>query len=230
MRMSYVHNRHGMVLWHHAGWVLVSLQRCRYTDSSEEVQGTRKMFPAFAAGAYATPSAMLTFLQGLQRAYHGDTTLPIAPATARTMLTGTDRGCKAFMGVLMGVGVFVGEAGPNRLAIHQGANDGFRSVYVHCFDGPDAGTGVVVTANGDNRAMFCVAETLQLVLTEMGMQGVDVSQFYRNGDSVLSVDNVPQEEIVNYGYKNVCWVGLCRLHGCMYTMFLYCSYVYLISD
>jgi hypothetical protein len=143
---------------------------------------------------------MLGFLSALQTAYAGDQTGPIAPETARLMLTGTDKGCREFMGVLMGVGVFVGEAGPNRFAIHQGANDGFRSVFLHCFDGPDAGTGVVITANGDNRAMFFVAEALQWVLVETGIRGIDFSKFF---DSEVSVDSVPTEEIVNFGYKNV---------------------------
>jgi hypothetical protein len=172
----------------------------RYGDDGKEVAGTRKMFPAFAAGAYATPHGMLGFLSALQTAYAGDQTGPIAPETARLMLTGTDKGCREFMGVLMGVGVFVGEAGPNRFAIHQGANDGFRSVFLHCFDGPDAGTGVVITANGDNRAMFFVAEALQWVLVETGIRGIDFSKFF---DSEVSVDSVPTEEIVNFGYKNV---------------------------
>jgi len=171
-----------------------------YSDDGAEIEGTRKMFPAFAAGAYATPTGMLGFLKALQAAYHGDARGPIAPRTAELMLTGTDKGCLDFMGVLMGVGIFVGEAGPNRFAIHQGANDGFRSVFLHCFEGPDAGAGVVITANGDNRAMFFVAEALQRVLVELDFSGVDTTRFL---DADISIDKVSQEEIVNFGYKNV---------------------------
>ena len=79
---------------------------------------------------------------------------PISHDTAITMLHGTDKGCKHFMGLQMGVGVFVGEAQRNRFAIHQGANDGYRGVFLHCFAGPDKGTGLVMFANGDNHAMF----------------------------------------------------------------------------
>lgn len=158
------------------------------------------MFPAFAAGAYATSSGMLGFLRALQAGYEGDRSGAITPSTARLMLTGTDKGCREFMGVLMGVGIFVGEAGPNRFAIHQGANDGFRSVFLSCFEGPDAGAGVVIFANGDNRAMFFVAEALQRILLELNVEGVDFSKFM---NQEVSVDSVPPEEIVNYGYKNV---------------------------
>eukprot|EP00968_Pinguiococcus_pyrenoidosus_P012557 scaffold1102_cov256-Pinguiococcus_pyrenoidosus.AAC.52 len=60
------------------------------------------------------------------------------------------------------MGVFVAEAGPNRVAVHQAANEGtvatesrrwidrasticsFRGIYMVCFDGPDAGKGYVV--------------------------------------------------------------------------------------
>jgi hypothetical protein len=94
-----------------------------YSDDGAEIAGSRLVFPAFAAGAYATPLACFKFLRALQAAYEGDDSGAIKPDTARVMLAGTDKGCREFMGVLMGVGIFVGEAGPNRFAIHQVRKD-----------------------------------------------------------------------------------------------------------
>ena len=44
------------------------------------------------------------------------------PRCARQMLCATDRGCYDFMGVKIGLGVFVAESGRNRIAIHQANN------------------------------------------------------------------------------------------------------------
>lgn len=41
------------------------------------------------------------------------------PQCMRQMLWYTDRGCYDFMGANIGLGVFVAEAGENRIAIHQ---------------------------------------------------------------------------------------------------------------
>ena len=68
----------------------------------------------------------------------------------------------------------VAEAGANRLAIHQGANDGFRAIYIHCFAGPDRGKGLVVLANGDNRAVAMVARMAQELLRALGIRGIPV--------------------------------------------------------
>ena len=43
----------------------------------------------------------------------------------------------SFFRTKIGMGVFVAKAGPNRIMLHQAANDGFRGVYMMCFDGPD---------------------------------------------------------------------------------------------
>ena len=60
------------------------------------------------------------------------------------MLDGAvDLGAVDFMRASIGLGVFVARAGANRLMLHQAANDGFRGVYVVCFDGPDAADGPV---------------------------------------------------------------------------------------
>lgn len=178
---------------------------CGYDDIGCTIKATRKMFPAFAAGALGTPRGMTRFLDQLGQAYRNKEGCgPISHDTAIKMLHGTDKGCRDFMGVLMGLGVFVGEAGPNRFAIHQGANDGYRAIYIHCFDGPNAGEGITAFANGDNRAMFFIAESCQAILRLMNLKGVDVSKF---PTSSVDINQIPQEEIVNFGYKNLVFVA-----------------------
>lgn len=173
-----------------------------YDDNGKKIKGTRLMFPSIAAGALGTPNGMMQVLDKIAKAYQNvDGEGPISHNTACSMLLGTDKGCLDFMGCQMGVGVFVGEAGPNRFTIHQGANDGFRSVFLHCFDGPDMGTGIVCFANGDNRAMFSIAEILQQLLIELKLEGIDISNYQKH--SLLNTDNIPQEQIVNLGYKNL---------------------------
>jgi len=174
---------------------------CGHHDDGEIVKDSRLMFPAFAAGALGTPAAMNKFLDHLAKAFRNvNGSGPISHDTAVLMLHGTDKGCKEFMGVLMGLGVFVGEAGPNKFSIHQGANDGFRAIYMHCFDGPDVGKGITAFANGDNRAMVFIAEASQEILRHNQIAGVDTSLF---PSTDLNIDEIPQEEIVNFGYKNL---------------------------
>mmetsp|Transcript_88736 Transcript_88736/g.153409 ORF Transcript_88736/g.153409 Transcript_88736/m.153409 type:complete len:1570 (+) Transcript_88736:69-4778(+) len=173
-----------------------------FNDAGHLVDGTRLMFPAFAAGALGTARAVSKFLEHLTAAYQDPQMMqPISHDTAVAMLYGTDKGCMDFMGCRMGMGVFIGEAGHNRVAIHQGANDGFRGVYVHCFDGPDEGKGLVCFANSDNRAMLCIAEVMQALFKELCIEGVDCSRFSSTAD--LSLEKIPQAEIVNIGYKNL---------------------------
>lgn len=171
-----------------------------YKDDGTEIEGTRKMFPAIAAGAMGTSQAMTQFLANLEAAYHDkDGSGPLSHDTACLMLQGTDKGCKAFMGVKMGLGIFIGEAGPNRFMIHQGANDGFRCLFLHCFDGPDRGFGLSVFASADLKGVLFNAEVTQIVLKHMRIQGIDFSRF----KSEFTFESLPQEQIVNMGYKNL---------------------------
>lgn len=169
-------------------------------DDGSEVEGTRKMFPAFAAGSMGNAQSMAQFLIHLEHAYHlTNYSGAIKHDTARSMLYGTDKGCKAFMGVNMGLGVFIGEAGPNKFAIHQGANDGFRCIYLHCFSGPDQGKGLVVLCNADFKGVLFNAEVTQAILKNFRLNGIDTNKF----KTQFTADSIPQEEIVNIGYKNL---------------------------
>ncbi|MGE3262338.1 MAG: serine hydrolase [Bacteriovoracia bacterium] len=171
-----------------------------YLDSGDEVPGGRLHFPGFTAGAFGTASDIAHFLRNLSEAYHElDGGEGISHDTAVRMLHGSDKGCRAFMGCEMGLGVFVAEAGPNKFALHQGANEGFRALYLHCFFGPDQGKGLVILANGDNRAVPFIAEAAQEILRTLRIQGIDFTKFQEK----FSPQNLKQEEIVNLGYKTL---------------------------
>lgn len=171
-----------------------------YRDSGEMIASSRLMFPAFAAGAMASAGSTLQFLQHLSQAYQQlSGSGGISHDTAVTMLYGTDRGCKEFMGCQMGLGVFVAEAGDNKIAIHQGANDGFRALYLYCFAGPDAGKGFTILCNADNQGMLFIAEAAQLILQELQFSGIDFKTFQSNFDA----KGLKQEEIINQGYKRL---------------------------
>jgi len=172
-----------------------------YDDNGMEIPGTRKMFPSFAAGALGSSTGMMRVLHVLGEAYlNKEGCGPISHDTAAQMLHGTDKGSMEFMGCRMGVGVFIVEAGSNKFMVHQGANDGFRGVFMHCFVGPDAGSGFVVFANGDNRAMLFIAQAMQHILTVLAPEGVRTERFASTSAN-LDINSIPQEEIVNYGYK-----------------------------
>ncbi len=171
-----------------------------FTDDGGMVAGGRLLFPAFAAGGVATPSDVSRFLSALTRAFHQvEGCGPISHETAVRMLHGVDRGSRAFMGCDMGLGVFTIEAGANRFAVHQGANDGCRAIFVHCFRGPDAGTGVVICASGEERAVACIAEVARVLLEGLGVGGVDWS---KAGHSPAPA-GVPVEQRVNVGYREL---------------------------
>ena len=169
-------------------------------DNGEEVEGTRKMFPAFAAGAMGTSQGMAQFLKQLEEAHHNvNGSGGLSHDTARLMLHGTDKGCKKFMNSLMGLGIFIVEADENRYMLHQGANDGFRCIFLYCFTGPDRGKGLVSLCNGDLKGVLFNAEVTQLILKELKVSGVDFEKF----KSTFSLETIPQEQIVNMGYKNL---------------------------
>lgn len=171
-----------------------------FKDDGERVEGSRKMFPAFAAGGMGTSHAMAHFLEHMEEAYHNvNGSGGISHDTARLMLHGTDKGCRKFMNSLMGLGIFIIEAEDNRFMLHQGANDGMRCIFLHCFAGPDRGKGLVSLCNGDFKGVLFNAEVTQLILKEFNIKGIDYSRF----KSAFSIDKVPQEQIVNMGYKNL---------------------------
>ena len=171
-----------------------------FTDQGRAIEGGRLLFPAFAAGAVATPGDVTRFLGTLTHAFgHVEGCGPVSHETAVRMLHGVDRGSRAFMGCDMGLGVFTIEAGPNRFAVHQGANDGCRALFAHCFRGPDTGAGVVICASGEERAVDCIAEVARILLQHLGVRGID---WTRLGEPVATAD-APPEQRVNIGYREL---------------------------
>ena len=170
-----------------------------FLSDGRAVQGSRKMFPAFAAGAMGTADDIGRFLSLLTDAFQNPgVTGAISHDTAVQMLFGTDKGSLEFMQAKMGLGVFVAEAGPNRFMLHQGANDGFRCLFVHCFQGPDIGKGFVILCNADENGVSFVAETAQILLQALEFSGVNFQQFQKSFNA-----DIPQEQKVNIGYKEL---------------------------
>ena len=175
-----------------------------YYDDGALVRDGRLSFPPLAAGAHGTPAALARVLWHLGRAHtRAAGSGPISQRTAKLMLDAPqDLGAVDFMRAEVGLGVFVARAGPNRVMLHQAANDGFRGVYAVVFDGPDAAdgpVGFVLLANGDNKAMFMNCEIALALLRRSGVRGVDPARVA----GVTFDANVSQEQIVNLGLKEL---------------------------
>ncbi|KAL1519419.1 hypothetical protein AB1Y20_022942 [Prymnesium parvum] len=187
-----------------------------YRDDGSMIDEGRLCFPPLAAGGLGTPAALLDWLRQLALAYkRPEGCGPISHQTAIKMLTpGPDLGSVAFMNARMGLGVFIFEV-PNAQAgasskwmLHQAANDGFRGVYLVCFDGPDASNGprgFVVLCNGDNQGMFLNCAVCRALLKSPAfsppISGLDWSAV--PDLSTFSTQGLRQEEIVNLGLKNL---------------------------
>jgi len=185
-----------------------------YADSGTMIPGGRLCFPPLAAGGLGTPAALLDWLRQLALAYkRPEGCGPISHQTAKQLLMpGPDLGSEGFMRARMGLAVFVFEV-PNRAAgqpskwmLHQAANDGFRGLYLVCYDGPDASDGprgFVVLCNGDNQGMLlnCAIsrEVLRSAVFTPPISGLDWSAV--PDLSTFSTQGLRQEEIVNLGLK-----------------------------
>ena len=169
-------------------------------DDGRNVTNGRLMFPAFAAGAMGTAMGLQNFLNKLTTAYKNlEGSKGISHNTACQMVYGTDKGCREFMGCDMGLGIFVAECGDNKVVLHQGANEGFRALFVHVVSGPNKGDGFTVLCNADNRGVLFIAELAQEILKELNISGIDFAQFKNKFD----FSGLPQEQIVNLGYKQL---------------------------
>lgn len=168
--------------------------------SGEMVEGGRLMFPAIAAGSMGNSASMHKFLEELTKSFHSvESDSVISHSSAVEMLHGTDKGCRDFMACLMGLGIFTIEAGDNVFALHQGANDGFRALFLYCYKGPDLGKGISIFANGDVEAVSFISKVTQKFLMQLNVSGIDYSKF----QAEFSTDNLKQEEVVNTGYKEL---------------------------
>lgn len=168
-----------------------------YLDNGNEVQDTRLQFPLIAAGLMGTARGMTQFCQNLAHTYKDIDNSDHDKAVQ--MLFGQDFGSIEFMDAYMGLGVFVIEAEENKLMLHQGANDGYRAIFLYCFDGPDFGKGITVFANAELKAVELISFVVQKFLKYSGMRGINFSKF----EDSFSTAGLKQEEIVNRGYSEL---------------------------
>ncbi|CAJ1460604.1 unnamed protein product, partial [Effrenium voratum] len=129
-----------------------------YVPGVQDGRPVRKRFPPLAAGAFGSLRDMQRFQECLAEAFQLEGYRKISHATARRMLYGRDLDFE-FMGCKIGVGAFVLEGHLNRFMLHQGANDGYRLLCLHCFQGPDRGKGFVLAAAGEARRRRGAAES-----------------------------------------------------------------------
>ncbi|MCR9204031.1 MAG: serine hydrolase, partial [Halobacteriovoraceae bacterium] len=157
-------------------------------------------FPYIAAGAHGSSRGMANLLRDLEIAYNvKEGSGVISHDTAVRMLHGVDRGCMEFMRSKIGLGVFIVEAGLNKFMLHQGANDGYRAIYLHCYQGPNRGTGFVIFATGELNAVKFISTVSQELLKELKVSGIDYERFVTDFDT----DGISSEQIVNMGYKEL---------------------------
>lgn len=196
-------------------------------------------FPPLAAGGTCTPRALAKFLLQIALAYQSEnqkspfnspivSSIPngIESTTAHLMLDNLkDLGAHDFMSALIGLGVFVIEAGQNKFMLHQAANDGYRGVYLVCYEGPESGSGFVIQSNGDNPAVLLQAEVARALLKgilfifffvsnfflilfisilslALNISGINYAQ-YDNQPLSFDMKSVKQESIVNKGLKEL---------------------------
>ncbi len=76
---------------------------------------------------------------------------------------------REFMNCDVGCGLFVGECGDNLVATHQGANEGYRALFVACFRGPSAGAIAVVVGSGDAEIVPLLCDVAKKSLVHQGI-------------------------------------------------------------
>ena len=105
----------------------------------------------------------------------------VGAAIARASVARTASG-----GARMGRGIFIRDVAsgdpqnPDRWMLHQAANDGFRGLFLVCFDGPSAAangpSGLVILSNGDNDAMLFNMAMARAMLEALEPAGFDLGR------------------------------------------------------
>lgn len=168
------------------------------------------VYPPLATGGRCPAPVYAHFLWHLARAYAvDDDAAPISRATAARMLGEShlvDGGAVDDLGARAGLGVFVLDCGPNKVMAHQAATEGFRGIYVVCFDGPAAAggpSGFVVLANGDEQASFLLADVCQSMLRKLDWDGLDLSKLENPAYAADMIKHTPKELVANTSYKEL---------------------------
>jgi len=168
-----------------------------YFDDGASIEDGAYTFPAIAAGGECTTRSYALFLSHLINAYHHlEGSGGIDHDTAALMLhADTSKGSEDFIGARMGLGIFIANAGLNRVALHHSANDGFRGLFLCCVSGPNQGEGFVISSNGSDNAMklncFVARELL------IPWHGLNL------GDSILETKGMDPEDIVSVALKEM---------------------------
>lgn len=171
-----------------------------YNDENQSIGSEYKMFPAFAAGMWNTAEGVNQFLEDLAFAYNNlEGKNRISHDTAVQMTHGFDKGCLEFMNAFMGRGIFTIEAGDNEFLLHQGANDGYRAIFLYCYKGPDKYKGLTILCIGELNGVLNNAMMAQEILKVLKVNGIDYNKYKSEFDPT----NLSQEEIVNIGYKEL---------------------------
>lgn len=158
-------------------------------------------FPQLAAGAWGTPSGVLRFLHRLAAAYASPAaTFPLSHATAAAMLGAPhDLGAVNFQHALAGLGLFVTNAGPNQILLHQAANNGYAGLCMAVFAGPNAGCGFCVLSCGDLNGYLSCVQLARGILAQARWVGTGNGVF-APWDSFRPAD-WPREQVVNQAYR-----------------------------
>ena len=176
----------------------------------------RRAFPGVAAGCVCSPGDMLNFLRHLVAAYQPENLLtgsgPISHNVACRML-GTARreisfGAMEFMGTQVGTGLFIGECGENRIAVHQGANEGYRGLFVACYAGPAKGAILSLFSASDAGSIPMLAAVAREQLLGLGI--FSQTQYDELLDAKFSSEGLSQEVIVNQGLKSLLFRAFVR--------------------
>jgi allantoicase/CubicO group peptidase (beta-lactamase class C family) len=176
----------------------------------------RRTFPGIAAGAVCSPGDTLNFLRHLVAAFdprnaaHGSG--PISHDTAVRMLGAPRRQISAaareFIACDVGCGLFIGECGDNWIAVHQGANEGYRGLFVACCKGPAAGAVVVCMAASDAESVPAITSVARTALLELGVLSAEAVE--RLARATFAAEGVPQETIVNQSMKSLLFGAFVR--------------------
>ena len=177
-------------------------------DGVTPIKGGHLLFPPLAAGGMGTPRGLAKILAHLANKYSNkDATSLISHKTSTLMLErGEDKGALEFMGCLIGYGVFIAQAGENKILLHQAANDGFRGIALVCFDGPAASkgpVGFVILCNGDNNGTRLLAHVSRFLLQNNAFGMKDGLDWSKVDNKLFEQDDLKQEEIVNKGLKEL---------------------------
>lgn len=163
----------------------------------------RRVFPPLAAGILCSARDVQRFLHHLCEAFAQPNVAgsgPISHDTAVVMLGAPRRtvskGAREFMACEVGTGLFVAHAGRNRVCIHQGANEGYRALFVACYDGPARGAHVVCMSPRDASSIPTLAAAAREALVSVGVLAAELSARAPTASRDL-LESGPQETRVN---------------------------------